>query len=111
MSIERRIRVRSRCRFVESEAAGGTAARGVFPFGLAGKAITLAGARAQPLHVTLRIFPVHVDHRPLAAAPAMIVGPIPRTAAARDARVPLVERYFVPAQRETAAAHLAHRCL
>src|SRR5262245_20915284 len=70
--------------------AAGT--RRIFPLRLGEQAIGLAGHPGEPDHIFLGVVPAHEDDRSRAAAPTDVAGSAPlRTAAGRNARVPIGE--------------------
>src|SRR5665213_873362 len=77
----------------------GSRARRIFPFGLAGQSVSLSGLLRQPGEVEFGIVPAHIDHRPLAAAPAVIVGPV-LAGAGIGAPIPFGERHLAAADGE-----------
>src|SRR5262249_34856192 len=58
------------------EGRTGAGSRCIFPFGLAREPVRLAGLLRKPDDIGLGIVPAHVDDRPFAAAPAVVVRPI-----------------------------------
>ena len=88
-----------------------TASRGVFPFGLAGQSVGLTGEAADPCDVLVGIGTGEVDHRPIAASPAVVVGRI-RAPSGVDAEVPFRERHFIlPDGEGIRNSHLGGRVL
>src|SRR5262249_52241797 len=74
--------------------------RRILPFRLGEQTVGLPGLARKPGQVLLgTVVPRHVDHRPVAAAPAEIIG-IMRAATLPDASIPLVKRHLEPAHSE-----------
>ena len=74
-----------------------------------GSRVARARLSRKPAHVRLRVVPADVDHRAVAAAPALVRHPTARSVL--DAHVPLGECRFVLRQGERRDADLPHRLL
>src|SRR4051812_22502553 len=81
------------------ERRGRAGARGIFPLRLARQPVLAAGLAAEPGRERPGVLPGDIDHRLIAAAPAVIVRPI-LAARVRYAGVPLIEGDFAPLDRK-----------